>query len=296
MKHQVIHQLTAEKVVTVQQGCQVLGVSRSGFYAGRRRMRQPKTLCGTRVRLRSLFEATGQCYGSRRLRKELAEQGIEIGRHRVRSLMKELQLKPIWKPKFVHTTDSNHNLPVYDNVLDRQFEQSEVNRAWVSDITYIRTLSGWLYLAVVLDLYSRKVVGWAMAPNMPTELVCTALQIAIAQRLPPAGLIVHSDRGSQYASHEYRDLLAHHGFQGSMSRKGNCWDNAVMERFFLNLKMERVWRRQYANQTEAIRDVTDYMVNFYNSRRLHSSLGYLSPNRYEMKMAEQQPILVSEKS
>jgi transposase InsO family protein len=296
MKHQVIHPLTAEKVVTVQQGCQVLGVSRSGFYAGRRRMRQPKTLCGTRVRLRSLFEATGQCYGSRPLRKELAEQGIEIGRHRVRSLMKELQLKPIWKPKFVHTTDSNHNLPVYDNVLDRQFEQSEVNRAWVSDITYIRTLSGWLYLAVVLDLYSRKVVGWAMAPNMPTELVCTALQIAIAQRLPPAGLIVHSDRGSQYASHEYRDLLAHHGFQGSMSRKGNCWDNAVMERFFLNLKMERVWRRQYANQTEAIRDVTDYMVNFYNSRRLHSSLGYLPPNRYEMKMAEQQPILVSKKS
>jgi transposase InsO family protein len=142
MKHQVIHQLTAEKVVTVQQGCQVLGVSRSGFYAGRRRNRQPKTLCGTRVRLRSLFEATGQCYGSRRLRKELAEQGIEIGRHRVRGLMKELQLKPIWKPKFVHTTDSNHNLPVYDNVLDRQFEQSEVNRAWVSDITYIRTLSG----------------------------------------------------------------------------------------------------------------------------------------------------------
>jgi putative transposase len=296
MKHQVIQQLTAEKAMTVQQGCQLLGVSRSGWYAARRRVRQPQTLCGTRVRLRGVFEATGQCYGSRRLRQELVGEGIVIGRHRVRSLMKELQLKPIWKPKFVHTTDSNHNLPVYENVLDRQFEQVEANRAWVSDITYIRTLSGWLYLAVVLDLYSRKIVGWAMAPNMPAELVCTALQIAIAQRRPPAGLIVHSDRGSQYASHEYRDLLAHHGFQGSMSRKGNCWDNAVMERFFLNLKMERVWCRQYANHTEAIRDVTDYMVNFYNSRRLHSTLGYLPPNGYEMKMAGQQPIGVSEKS
>ena len=135
-----------------------------------------------------------------------------------------------------------------------------------------------------------------MAPNMPAELVCTALQIAIAHRRPPPGLIVHSDRGSQYASDEYRDLLARHGFQGSMSRKGNCWDNAVMERFFLNLKMERVWHRQYANPTEAIRDVTDYIVNFYNSRRLHSSLGYLPPNRYELKMAGQQPIGVSKKS
>ena len=296
MKHQMIQQLTAEKVVTVQQVCKLLGVSRSGFYAARRRIRQPQSLCGTRVRLRSVFDATGQCYGSRRLRKELAGQGIEIGRHRVRRLMKALQIKPVWKPKFIHTTDSNHNLPVYDNVLDRQFEQPEANRAWVSDITYIRTLSGWLYLAVVLDLYSRKIVGWAMAPNMPTELVCTALQIAIAQRRPPSGLIVHSDQGSQYASHEYRDLLALHCFQGSMSRKGNCWDNAVMERFFLNLKMERVWRRQYANHSEAIHDVTDYIVNFYNSRRLHSSLGYLPPNGYEMKMAEQQPILVSEKS
>ncbi len=256
MKHEMIQQLTAEKAMTVRQGCQLLGVSRSGFYAARRRVRQPKTLCGTRVRLRSVFEATGQCYGSRRLRKALAEQGIEMGRYRVRSLMKELRLKPIWKPKFVHTTDSNHHLSVYENVLDRQFEQTEANRAWVSDITYIRTLSGWLYLAVVLDLYSRKIVGWAMAPNMPAERVCTALQIAIAQRQPPAGLIVHSDRGSQYASHEYRDLPSHHGFQGSMSRKGNCWDNAVMERFFLNLKMERVWRRQYANHTEAIRPLS----------------------------------------
>lgn len=131
MKHQVIQQLTAEKAITVQQGCRIFSVSRSAYYSARRRARQPQVLCGTRVRLRSLFDATGQCYGSRRLRKELANLGIEIGRHRVRSLMKELQLKPIWKPKFVHTTDSNHNLPVYENVLDRQFEQIDANRAWV---------------------------------------------------------------------------------------------------------------------------------------------------------------------
>jgi putative transposase len=161
---------------------------------------------------------------------------------------------------------------------------------------YIRTRSGWLYLAAVLDLYARKIVGWAMAPNMPAELVCSALQMALCQRQSPPGLIVHSDRGSQYASQDCRDLLARYGLQGSMSRRGNCWDNSVMERFFLNLKMERVWRQDYANHEEAMRDVTDYIVNFYNSRRLHSKLGYLPPNDYERKMAEKQPIPVSEKT
>ncbi|MGR9086557.1 MAG: IS3 family transposase [Gammaproteobacteria bacterium] len=296
MKQTLVRQWVAEKATTVQQGCRLLDISRAGFYVANRRLRQPKVLCGTRVRLQAVFEESERCYGSRRLQEALNDEGQDIGRFKVRSLMKELQLKPIWKRKFVHTTDSNHDLPVFDNVLNRQFKPEAANQTWVSDITYIRTLSGWLYLAVVLDLYSRKVVGWAMAPNMPAELVCTALQLAIAQHRPPPGLIVHSDRGSQYASHEYRNLLTRHGLQGSMSRKGNCWDNAVMERFFLNLKMERVWRRDYANHAEAVRDVTDYIVNFYNSRRLHSTLGYLPPNVYEMKMAAEQPTLVSEKS
>jgi len=166
----------------------------------------------------------------------------------------------------------------------------------VCDITYIRTSSGWLYLAAVLDLYSRKIVGWAMAPEMPATLVCTALQLAIAQRGPSPGLIVHSDRGSQYASSAHQALLDQHGLVGSMSRKGNCWDNAVMERFFLNLKMERVWQRDYANHSEAITDVADYIVNFYNPVRLHSKLGNLSPNAFEQKSATQQPIDVSEKT
>lgn len=172
-----------------------------------------------------------------------------------------------------------------DNVLDRQFELVAANISWVSDITYIRIRNGWLYLAVVMDLFSRKIIGWAMASSMPAELVCSALQMTITHRRPPAGLIVHADRGCQYASEAYRALLARNGLRASMSRKGNCWDNAVMERFFLNLKMERVWQRDYANHNEAIRDVTDYIVGFYNNVRLHSKLGYLPPTRYEHKMA-----------
>jgi putative transposase len=153
-----------------------------------------------------------------------------------------------------------------------------------------------LYLAAVLDLYSRKVVGWAMAPNMPASLVCTALQIAIAQRQPAPGLIVHSDRASQYASAGYQALVRRHGLVCSMSRKGNCWDNAVMERFFLNLKMERVWRGDYANAAEATRDVTDYIVGFYNSTGLHSTLGYRPPSVFERESADKIPILVSGKT
>jgi transposase InsO family protein len=295
MNHRLIQQLQ-EKAIPVQHSCRVLKVSRAGYYAARQRARRPTPVCATSVCLQSEFEASGRCYGSRRLQGALNNQGIRIGRYRVRSLMRAHQLKPVWKRKFVHTTDSKHNLPVFDNVLNRRFTPAAANQAWASDITYIRTRSGWLYLAAVLDLYSRKVVGWAMAPSMPAELVCTALQMAICQRQPSPGLIVHSDRGSQYASQEYRDLLDHQGLIGSMSRKGNCWDNAVMERFFLNLKMERVWRRNYANHQEAVNDITDYIVGFYNSQRLHSTLGYRPPNVHEREMAAKPPILVSEKT
>jgi putative transposase len=190
-------------------------------------------------------------------------------------------LKARWRRKFIHTTDSRHNLPVADNVLDRCFNPSAADQVWVCDITYIRTASGWLYLAAVMDLYSRRIVGWAMAPTLPAELVCRALQMAIALRRPKPGLIVHSDRGCQYASQAHRALLAQHGFIASMSRKANCRDNAVMERFFLNLKMERVWQRRHANHAEAINDVTDYIVGFYNTVRLHSTLGYRSPTDFK---------------
>lgn len=274
----------------ISRACQLLGISRSGYYEARRHEKDAQTICEVSVAVKATFHAHGGAYGSRRIQAYLKAKGRSIGRYRVRRLMREHGLKSKWRRKFVSTTDSKHDLPVAANILNRQFEPSSVNRAWVSDITYIRTRSGWLYLAAVLDLYSRKVIGWAMAPTMPATLVCQALQMALTQRDPPAGLIVHSDRGSQYASAEYQALLSRHGLVCSMSRKGNCWDNAVMERFFLNLKMERVWQRDYANHAEAKKDIVDYIVGFYNSHRLHSTLGYQPPTRYEQASVAKEPI------
>lgn len=292
MIYQVVRCLQ-EKAVSVTQSCRVLSVSRSGYYEMLRRSAKP-LLCKTSVHLKAAFAASHQSYGSRRLVTAMENQGIQIGRYKVRSLMRKALLKPVWKRKFIHTTDSKHDLPIAANILNRQFNQTAPNTAYVADITYIRTGSGWLYLAIVLDLYARRVVGWAMAPNMKAELVCDALNMAIQQRRPAPGLIVHSDRGSQYASELYQDLLDEHGFVCSMSRKGNCWDNAIAERFFLNLKMERVWQRQYANHTEARNDIADYIVSFYNCERLNSVLGNLPPTVYERKMAAKNPIVVSE--
>lgn len=293
MTHRCIAQLQ-KKADNIASLCRLFEVSRSGYYAARVRTRSPQKVCLTTVHLQAAFKDSGRCYGSRRLRIALQAKGLDVGRQRIRKLMLINGLRPVWKRKFIHTTDSRHDQPTAANILDRQFAPAAVNTAWVSDITYIRTRSGWLYLAAVMDLFSRKIVGWATAPNMPAELVCAALQMAITQRQPPAGLIVHSDRGSQYASAAHRELLARHGLQASMSRKGNCWDNAVMERFFLNLKMERVWQKDYANHGEASRDVTDYIVGFYNNVRLHSTLGYLPPTAYERKTAAKPPISVSE--
>ena len=268
-------------------------MSRAGYYAAQRRLKQPQKPCVVSVLLKSEFETSNRTYGCRRLKRQLDDKGVQVGLHRIRRLMKEMQIKAIWKRKFINTTDSRHNLPVFENVLNRNFNPKEPNQAWASDITYIRVRNNWLYLAVVLDLYSRKVIGWAMSPTMPAELVCNALKLAIYQRQPKPGLVVHSDRGSQYASKDYQDLLNQYGLIGSMSRKGNCWDNSVMERFFLNLKMERVWRQNYANNEEAKMNITDYIINFYNSRRLHSTLGYVSPNVYEVKNTVKEPIRVS---
>jgi len=292
MTYRLIHQLQ-QKAIPVKQACRVLAVSRAGYYQHLQRGPSEADRVAT-VQVKAAFAASNRSYGSRRLCQALRAQGATIGRYRVRRLMRETVLRPVWKRKFVHTTDSKHALPVADNVLDRQFDAVAPNRAWVSDITYVRTGQGWLYLAAVMDLFSRKMVGWAMAPAMPTELVASALRMALQQRRPPPGLLLHSDRGSQYASRDYQALLDQHGIVCSMSRKGNCWDNAVMERFFLNLKMERVWQRNYANHGEAQRDITDYLVSFYNCTRLHSKLGYLPPAAYERKMAATLPIAVSE--
>lgn len=273
-----------EKAENVSQVCRVLSISRSGYYAAKRCASQSK-VCALTPWVKAAFAQSGRSYGSRRVVQELAQNDVVIGRYKVRRLMRVSGLRAVWRRKFVATTNSRHDLPVAPNVLDRQFNPTAANRAWAADITYIRTRTGWLYLAVVIDLYSRKVVGWAMDRSMPATLVCKALQLAIAQRSPAPGLIVHSDRGSQYASAEHQTLLARYGLVCSMSRVANCWDNAVAERFFLSLKMERVWQRDYANQGEAGRDVADYIVSFYNSRRLNSTLGYKSPNAFEQQSA-----------
>ena len=206
--------------------CRLFHVSRAGFYAARQRTQAAPVLCLTSMHLKSAFHASGGNYGSRRLCAALRTQGLTLGRHRVRRLMKHHGLRP------VSTTNSAHALPIASHVLQRQFNPAAADQAWGADITYIRTRRGWLYRAAVLDLFSRKIVGWAMAPTLPAELVCAALHRAIAARRPTPGLIMHSDRGSQYASALHRQLLADHGLLSSMSRKGNCWDNAVMERFF----------------------------------------------------------------
>ena len=294
MIHQVIVELQ-KKAIPVQHSCRILAVSRSGFYEAQRRSVKP-VVCKASVHLKAAFMASHQSYGSRRLvtAMAMANEGFNIGRYKVRSLMRKTALKPVWKRKFVHTTNSKHDLPIAANVLNRQFNPPAPNLPYVSDITYIRTSAGWLYLASVLDLYARKVVGWAMAPSMPAKLICDALNMAIQQRQSAPGLLVHSDRGAQYASELYQGLLTKHGFVCSMSRKGNCWDNSVAERFFLNLKMERVWQRQYANHAEAKADITDYIVGFYNCKRINSVLGNLSPAVYERKMAAREPIVVSE--
>ena len=239
MSFGVVRQLQ-EKAVAVEQVCRLLEVSRSGYYAARRRSKVVPAVCAASVQLKAAFAASGGAYGSRRLRTAVASRGVVIGIDRLRRLMRRHGLRSAWKRKFIHTTDSKHALPISPNMLDRQFNPTQPSQAWVADITYIRTRSGWLCLTVVLDLFARKVVGWAMAPDMQARLVCRALQLALVQRRPAPGLIVHTDRGSQYASALHQALLVKHGLVGSMSRKGNCWDNAVMERLFLNLKMERV--------------------------------------------------------
>lgn len=281
MSYQLVEQLH-KKAVPVGHLCRVLGVSRSGYYGCRQRAKLAPKACLVSTQLKAEFAASGKVYGSRRLSAVLCAQGLRTGRHRVRRLMREHGLRALWRRKFVHTTDSGHALPVSANVLARRFNPSGPNQAWVSDITYIRTRSGWLYLAVVLDLYARKVVGWAMAPTMHAELVCAALQLAIAQRQPTPGLIVHSDRGSQYASALHQELLVCHSLVGSMSRKGNCWDNAPTESFWGHLKVACVLGQRFATREQARTAILNWMA-FYNHSRLHSALGYLSPMQYEQR-------------
>jgi len=269
--------------------CRVLGVSRQGYYHYRRNIEARRSDAEHQEMLewmQDIATTSHYTYGRRRMKRAMNALGFPISRTKTVNLMKEAGIEVRHKKKFKVTTNSNHKLPLFENLLERQFDVEQPNQVFASDITYIWTQEGWLYLAVVIDLYSRKVVGWSMSNRMTAQLVCDALTMAIWLRRPKAGLIHHSDRGSQYASHAFRRLLKAHGILGSMSRKGDCWDNAVVESFFGSLKQERVHWRHYQTRYEAQQDILDYISMFYNSYRLHSYLGYKSPNQYEMEMKE----------
>lgn len=261
-----------------------LGVSRSGYYAWLRRKpserAQRQAHCDARVS--EAFEAQKQCYGAPRLQVELREQGHHYDVKTIANSLKRQGLRAVAGQKFQpKTTDSRHTLPVYPNVLEQHFEADAPNRKWVQDITYTKTDEGWLYLAVVIDLYSRWVVGWAMSPRIDARLVCDALQTALLCRGQPTGVIVHSDRGSQYCSHDYRDLVKQHGLIGSMSAKGYCYDNACAESFFHSLKVEKLHRYRFETHEQMRQAVFQYIEVNYNRKRRHSTCGYLSPLQYE---------------
>jgi putative transposase len=267
--------------------CRVLGVLRSGYYHYEKNPMSPQDRRRHEEMLdhiKWIAEASEYSYGSRRMKVALNCLGYPVSRDKARQLMREANVQVRHRKKFKATTNSNHKQPVYDNLLQRQFDVAQIDTAYVADITYVWTREGWLYLAVVIDLYSRKVVGWSMSSRMKAQLVCDALRMAIWRRRPKAGLIHHSDRGSQYAGKDFRRLLKAHGYQGSMSRKGDCWDNAVAESFFGSLKQERVQWRHYQTRYEAQQDILDYIAMFYNGYRLHSTLGYMSPNEYEKQL------------
>lgn len=265
--------------------CRVLGVARSGFYAWLEREESPRSTEDRRLKvsIRASWKRSRQTYGSPRILEDLKAEGEAISRKRVARLMREDGLVGRQRRRrTVRTTDSNHELPVPPNVLDRKFEVAQPNRVWAGDITYLRTAEGWLYLAVILDLFSRRVVGWALEEHMETSLISSAHSMALMRRHVEGKLLHHSDRGSQYASHEYQDRLSANGLVCSMSRKGNCWDNAVVESFFGSLKAElETETREFASRAAARSAVGDFIENFYNPIRRHSALGYLSPNDYE---------------
>jgi transposase InsO family protein len=265
--------------------CRVLGVSVSGFYAWRKRPQPERAKSDARlaVEVRASHKRSRGRYGSPRVHADLRARGVRVGRKRVERLMRAEGLAARRKRRFRKTTDSAHAQPIAPNVLERDFETSAPNEAWVTDVTYVWTDEGWLYVAAIIDLYARRVVGWATSDSNDTKLALAALAMATSRRKPPRGLVHHSDRGSPYASDEYRRALAQLGIVASMSRKGDCWDNAVAESFFATLKVELVDDADYATRAAAVSSIGDYIESFYNRERRHSHLGYVSPAEYELR-------------
>lgn len=285
MRYRVIRDQATQYPVTLL--CAVLQVSRSGYYAWRqcpesRRAQEDRRLLPL---IRAAHAASKQTYGSPRIYQDLRELHETCGRHRVARVMRQYGIRAKHRRRFRATTSSQHTLPVAENLLNRQFTPTAPNQAWVSDITYVPTGDGWLYLATVMDLASRRIVGWAMATRIDRTLVCDALTMALQQRRPAPGLLHHSDRGSQYASADYQALLTQHGLIPSMSRKGNCWDNAPMESFFHSLKVEWLHDQTFLTRAAARQAIFTYIEVWYNRQRRHSTLGYQSPDAYERMLA-----------
>lgn len=266
--------------------CQVLRVSTSGYYKWIKQQSSPpsekeKYRAEIQQKISKSFHESFGTYGSPRVHADLIDWGYTISLKTVARIMREMGLKATQKEKFVVTTDSDHDLNVYPNILNRQFKVKEPNRVWVTDITYIWTLEGWVYLASVMDLFSRKIVGWSLADHMRKELVIQAMNMAIIQRQPGKELIHHSDRGSQYCSHDYIDILKEKEMNISMSKKGDPYDNACIESFHATIKKDLIYRRRFKTRGEAIKAVNYYISSFYNERRKHSTLGNSSPNQFE---------------
>ncbi len=275
---------------SVARMCQVLGVSRSGFYAAQRRAasERERTDQRLRVKVRAIHHRSRNTYGSPRIHAELRVQGVRCSRKRVARLMRSEQLHARPRRRTRSTTNSNHVEPIAANLLQRRFgvrEVAQLNTVWVGDITYIPTREGWLYLSVLLDVASRSVVGWAMQSSLDQSLAIAALEMAVAHRRPSTGMIHHTDRGVQYAAGDYRARLASYGMKASMSRKGNCYDNAVAESFFATLEWELIGQSDWQTRTEARRAIFEYIEVWYNRQRRHSTLGYLSPAEYETHLA-----------
>ena len=287
MKYQFIAEHAVEYPVRRQ--CQVLEVAESGYYAWRQGQVSARQQADAQLldAIQAIYQRNRRLYGSPRIHAELQKQGWRCGRKRVARLMQQAHLTSVRQGRCrFQTSDSQHAYPVAINVLDRQFEAQHPNQKWVADITYIPTQVGWLYLAAVLDLFSRRIIGWAMSARCDASLVQNALQMALSQRQPTIDLLHHSDRGSQYAAHDYQALLAQHHITVSMSRKGNCYDNAVMESFFRTLKAECVDLHAFQSRSQARAVIFEFLEVYYNRQRLHSTLGYCTPAAFEAAFAQ----------
>jgi putative transposase len=282
MKYRAIRDNAGRYAVELM--CSALEVSSSGYYVWLKRPESARDQANRRLleQIRVAHRRSRHSYGSPRITRDLRAAGDCVGENRVARLMREAGMRAKSARRWRATTNSSHRLPVASNTLDRTFTVNEPNRVWAGDISYIWTAEGWLYLAVVLDLYSRAVIGWAMSERLTTDIASQALTMALWRRKPKSGLLHHSDRGVQYAAAEYQQLLAQHGIACSMSRKGNCWDNAVVESFFHTLKVEHVHHHRYLTREAARQDIFEWIEVFYNRQRRHSTLGYRTPAEFEM--------------